>query len=62
MKNSKKNNKKEIAPIDIAKMLGVEDRYLNVLVEHEMKQNFIENELKKTEEDFFNGDFVDLPK
>jgi len=52
----------QVTPMDVAKVLGVENQYLNVLVEHELKENHIQNEMKKTEEGFFNDGFVELPK
>ena len=54
--------KKEITPMDVAKVLDVENKFLNVLVEEELKKIHIENELRKTEEDFFSSDPVELPK
>ena len=54
--------KKEITPTDIAKLLGVEERYLEVLEEQALRNQHIQEELKKTEEDFFNSDPVDIPK
>ena len=58
----KKEQVNVVTPLDVAKVLGVENQYLNVLTEHELKENYIENELKKTEEGFFNDGFVELPK
>jgi hypothetical protein len=57
-----KKNVEQVTPLDVAKVLGVENQYLNVLVEHELKENHIQNELEKTEEGFFNDGFVELPK
>ena len=53
---------KEITGKDIAKHLGVEERYLKVLEEQALRKQHIQEELKKTEDGFFNGDFVDIPK
>ena len=53
---------KNYTSLDVAKLLGVEDQYLDILVENEIKENLIESELKKTEEDFFNSDWVEIPK
>lgn len=52
--------KKEITAMDVAKVLGVEDKFAKVLAEQ--KQQHIQEELKKTEEDFFNSNPVDIPK
>ena len=58
-----KNNKKEnYTSLDVAKLLNVEDRYLTILNEQETKENFIESELNKTEENFFNDGLVEMPK
>lgn len=59
------NDNKYVTPLMIAEMLGVENEYLNQLNEefkNELKNNLIELEMKKTEYDFFNSDFVELPK
>jgi len=58
----KKEQINVVTPLDVAKVLGVEDQYLNVLTEHELKENHIKSELKKTEEGFFSDGFVELPK
>ena len=52
---------KTITALDVAKLLSVEDKYLEVLAKQELRDNFIQSELRKTEEDFFNSDFVELP-
>jgi len=58
----KETEKRYVTPMDVAKVLGVEEKFLEVLTEQELRKNHIENELKKTEEDFLSGEFVDLPK
>lgn len=54
--------KEFVTPMDVAEKLGVKEQYLDALTEQELKQNFIGTELRKTQEDFFNSDFVEIPK
>jgi hypothetical protein len=55
-------NKNYFTDIDVAKFIDVDKQYLNVLLEQELKKLTLENEMKKTEDDFFGSDFVDFPK
>lgn len=54
--------KKTITSVMIAEVLGVKNEYLDVLTEQELKRNYIESELKKTENNFIDSDFVEFPK
>lgn len=57
-----KTMKNKITPMDVAKAIGVENEYLNVLIEQELKDSHIMTESEKVKHDFLNEDFVDLPK
>jgi len=54
--------KEFVTPLDVAKLLNVEDQYLKLLTEQEKKENFIQSEIEKTEKDFFDNGYVELPK
>lgn len=54
--------KEFVTQIEVAEKIGMKEQYLNILTEQEIKQNHIESELRKTEDDFFNSEFVEIPK
>ena len=54
--------KNKVTPMDVAKAIGVENEYLNVLIEQELKDSHIMTESEKEKNDFLIEDFVDLPK
>lgn len=55
-------NKNRITPMNVAEVLEVKDKFLDVLTEQELKKEYIQKALKETEEHFFNSDPVEIPK
>lgn len=53
-------SKEYVTPLDVAKKLNVEDKYLSLNAEKDLDDYFFEQELKKTLIDFLNSDEVIL--
>lgn len=49
-----------VTPLDVARKLNVEDKYLSLLTESELEKNRIDEEIKKTMDDFLNSEEVIL--
>jgi hypothetical protein len=50
-----------VTSLQVAKMLEMDDEYLSIITEQEIRDEHIKSEIEKTEKDFFDSDFVGIP-